>query len=375
AGPTSTAASSDDSPDDNRGGPHIVEVNIHVNGILRKDIVPDIIEQIDGITQSSVGKFGTQGLVRNAYAELSAAFTSSVPTQTTYMRYRINEAPLYMDYLFFRDLRLNDPVDLERRFTTYMWRGVEFPIEEKWQLAVNLAPEASTSRNFYRDNADEILAEEFSEDEALAILDGLKIEKAHICGLSMGSYTSLLFGLKYPERAISLIVAGSGYGSGKERGDWYTFLDKYADSFLQEGMNDMTAAHYASGHTRVQLQNKDPRGFEEYQRQFFQHSPLGSANTFRGVQKNRPNLLDLEDQLRKLTIPTLLMLGDEDDPGLEATLFMKQVIPTAGLEIFPQTGHAINLEEPDRFNRSVLDFLTAAESGRWTARDPRSIAG
>ena len=221
----------------------------------------------------------------------------------------------------------------------------------------------------------EAYSQEAHVEDALAILDGLKIEKAHICGLSMGSYTPLLFGLKYPERAISLIVAGSGYGSGKERGDWFGNLEKMASAFLKEGMSDMTAAHYASGHTRVQLQNKDPRGFEEYQQQFFQHSPLGWANTFRGVQKNRPNLLDLEDQLRKLTIPTLLMLGDEDDPGLEATLFMKQVIPTAGLEIFPQTGHAINLEEPDRFNRSVLDFLTAAESGRWTARDPRSIAG
>ncbi len=179
----------------------------------------------------------------------------------------------------------------------------------------------------------EAYSQEAHVEDALAILDGLKIEKAHICGLSMGSYTSLLFGLKYPERAISLIVAGSGYGSGKERGDWYTFLDKYADSFLQEGMNDMTAAHYASGHTRVQLQNKDPRGFEEYQQQFFQHSPLGSANTFRGVQKNRPNLLDLEEQLRKLTIPTLLMLGDEEarSLGVRVRLVRPLILATAAL--------------------------------------------
>ena len=108
--------------------------------------------------------------MRNAYAELSAAFTSSVPTQPTYMQYRINEAPLYMDYLFFKDLRLNDPVDPARQFTTYVWRGVEFPIEEAWHLAVNLQPEASTSRNYYRNNADEILGERFTEDEVRAIL-------------------------------------------------------------------------------------------------------------------------------------------------------------------------------------------------------------
>ena len=161
---------SDDSPEDDRGGPHIVELNIYVNGVLRKDIVPDLIEQIDGVRRSSVGKLSTQGLVRNAYAELSAAFTSSVPTGTTYMRYRHDEAPLYMDYLFFRDLRLHDPVDPEREFTTYVWRGVEFPVEEPWQLAVNLQPDASTDRSYYRDNADEILAERFTEEEVLGIL-------------------------------------------------------------------------------------------------------------------------------------------------------------------------------------------------------------
>jgi hypothetical protein len=161
---------SDDSPGDDRGGPHIVEVNIRINGILRKDIVPDVIEQIDGVTQSSVGKFGSQGLVRNAYAELSAAFTSSVPTQAAYMQHRINEAPLYMDYLFFRDLRQNDPVDPQRDFTNYVWRGVEFPIEEAWELAVNLEPEASTNRNYYKDNVDEILAQQFTEEEILSIL-------------------------------------------------------------------------------------------------------------------------------------------------------------------------------------------------------------
>ena len=161
---------SDDSPEDNRGGPHIVDVNIRINGVVRTDIVPDIIEQIGGTTESSVGTIGSQGLVRNTYAQLSAAFTSSVPTQAAYLQHRINEAPLYMDYLFFRDLRQNDHVDLDRQYDTYVWRGVEFPIEEPWQLAVNVQPDASTSRNFYKKNADEILTDVFSADEVQAIL-------------------------------------------------------------------------------------------------------------------------------------------------------------------------------------------------------------
>jgi len=44
---------------------------------------------------------------------------------------------------------------------------------------------------------------------------------------------------------------------------------------------------------------------------------------------------------------------------------MKRNIPGSGLAVFPQSGHAINLEEPDLFNRTVSDFLTAVEAGRW----------
>ncbi|MBI4561608.1 MAG: alpha/beta hydrolase, partial [Candidatus Rokubacteria bacterium] len=65
---------------------------------------------------------------------------------------------------------------------------------------------------------------------------------------------------------------------------------------------------------------------------------------------------------------------DEDEPCLEPDLFLKRAIPTAGLWVVPKTGHTVNLEEPDLFNRAVQDFFSAVESGRWGARDPRSIA-
>ena len=59
------------------------------------------------------------------------------------------------------------------------------------------------------------------------------------------------------------------------------------------------------------------------------------------------------------------MIGDEDEPCIEPGIFMKRTIPVSGLSCFPQSGHAINLEEPDLFNRTVLDFLTAVEAERW----------
>jgi len=104
------------------------------------------------------------------------------------------------------------------------------------------------------------------------------------------------------------------------------------------------------------------------------HSPRGSALTLLGVQRQRPSLYDLVEQIRRISTPTLIMAGDEDEPCLEASLLLKRTIPSAGLAILPRTGHALNLEEPALFNSLVADFFHQVEAGRWTSRDPRSLA-
>jgi len=98
---------------------------------------------------------------------------------------------------------------------------------------------------------------------------------------------------------------------------------------------------------------------------FVQHSPIGSALTFRGVQARRPTIYSLEERLCALEVPTLIMMGDEDDGCIKPGLFMKRCIPRSGLVVFPQSGHVINLEEPAMFNSAVLNFITAVESGKW----------
>ena len=87
------------------------------------------------------------------------------------------------------------------------------------------------------------------------------------------------------------------------------------------------------------------------------------------IQGKRPSIFTLEEKLHHLRIPTLVLIGDEDEPCIEPAIFMKRHIPSAGLAVFPKSGHAINLEEPDLFNRTVLDFLTAVEADRWPDRD------
>ena len=122
----------------------------------------------------------------------------------------------------------------------------------------------------------------------------------------------------------------------------------------------------------MQLEIKDPRGFAEYARQFEEHSALGAANTLLGVQNRRPSFYDLTAEMARMTVPTLIMSGDEEEPCLEVNLLMKRTIPTAALAILPRSGHAINLEEPALFNQLVEGFFHQVEAGRWGPRDPRS---
>src|SRR5258708_8824485 len=76
--------------------------------------------------------------------------------------------------------------------------------------------------------------------------------------------------------------------------------------------------------------------------------------------------------MARIDVPTLIMAGDEEEPCLEVCLLMKRAIPGAGLAILPKSGHGINLEEPELFNRLLEDFFHQVESRRWTPRDPRA---
>jgi pimeloyl-ACP methyl ester carboxylesterase len=220
----------------------------------------------------------------------------------------------------------------------------------------------------------EAYSQQRAVDDIKGVLDHLGIAKAHICGLSMGGYATLIFGLQYPERALSLTVAGCGYGSvAADRQAFRQDAEVVARRFEQEGMAAV-ADVYSRGPTRVQFMDKDPAGWREFHDQLARGSARGHALTLRGVQMTRPSVFDLGASLERLDVPTLIMTGDEDEPCLEPAIFMKRTIPTSGLVVIPRAGHTINLEDPEGFNRALLDFLTAVDAGRWTRRNPASLA-
>jgi pimeloyl-ACP methyl ester carboxylesterase len=223
-------------------------------------------------------------------------------------------------------------------------------------------------------------AADYSQDravaDALAVLDHLSpTEPAHVVGLSMGGFCALHLGLQHPARARSLVVAGCGYGAQPERQEQFrTESRKIATHFSEDGAAAV-AKWYAQGPSRVQFQNKDPRGWAEFARQLAEHDSVGAALTMEGVQSERPSLYALQAELRALTVPTLIVTGDEDDGCLEPDLMLKRTIPASGLAVLPKTGHTCNLEDPARFNAAVEDFLHAVENDAWGTRDPRATIG
>jgi pimeloyl-ACP methyl ester carboxylesterase len=206
-----------------------------------------------------------------------------------------------------------------------------------------------------------------------AVLDGLGIDKAHIVGVSMGGFATLHFGMTYPERARSLVIGGCGYGAEPDKRAQFAAEAELSAKRFEDLTMAKAALGYALGPTRVQYQNKDPRGWQEFADQLAEHSTEGSARTMRGVQAKRPSLIDLKAEMAAITTPTLVMTGDEDWPCLEPALLMKRLITSASLVVMPDTGHALNLEDPAAFNAYLDSFFHSVDIGAWKPRDQRAM--
>jgi pimeloyl-ACP methyl ester carboxylesterase len=210
--------------------------------------------------------------------------------------------------------------------------------------------------------------------DAVDVLDGLGIERAHVVGLSMGGFCALQLGIHFRGRVLSLFVSSAGSGaSPSNREAFIAETESVASAFRNDG-SPAVAQLMAVGPSRIQLQRKNRAAWDEFVRQLAEHSAEGMALTVIGVQQSRPSLYELTDDLHAIETPVLIVNGDEDEAVLEAGLMIKRTIPTAGLLVVPNSGHALNLEEPDRYNYLVRTFIQTVQAGGWRARDPRSLS-
>jgi pimeloyl-ACP methyl ester carboxylesterase len=212
-------------------------------------------------------------------------------------------------------------------------------------------------------------------DDVIALMDALGIDKAHIVGHSMGAMTALHVGIKVPERCISVTAAGCGYGSSADpqkveesRALSRDNAKMFAENTMEEG-----ARRYGDGPTRQSQKYKDPRGYARFIKMLSEHSNIGHSLTMGNLQAKRPTLWDLEAELKKFKPPLLIVVGDEDEWCVDASVFLRRTAPTAGLLVVPRTGHTITSEEPDKFNAALAELFAEAEEGRWLAHKPPMV--
>jgi len=211
--------------------------------------------------------------------------------------------------------------------------------------------------------------QDIARTDVIALMDALGIDRAHVVGHSMGAYTALHVGMRHPQRCISVTAAGCGWGSlpdAAAREGMRNVALETAQMFTQKSMAE-AAAIYGDGAMRQPQKYKDPRGYAEFIRMLSEHSSRGHALTMEMLQAKRPNMWDMEADLKKFAVPLLIVVGDEDESCLDGSVFLKHTAPTAGLLVIPRSGHDIPTEEPAVFNAALADLFAAAEAGRWLA--------
>ena len=210
-------------------------------------------------------------------------------------------------------------------------------------------------------------AESYSHDNLIEdlhqLLGFLDIQRAYIAGLATGGNVALNFGIRHPDRAQALVVAGAGAGT-VDREYWLAAAKVFADDIERDGTAGIVA-NVESAPQRIVFRIKDPRGWQQFIADMHDFSPLGCAHIMRNALMNRKPIFDLEAELGMMNVPTLVMVGDQDDPAFAACRFICHHAPNAGMMVMPMCGHTLNSEEPDFFNLHVGTFLAAVGAGRW----------
>jgi len=199
--------------------------------------------------------------------------------------------------------------------------------------------------------------------DLLGLLDALGLERPHVGGIATGGNLVLNFGIAHAHRAKSLIVCGAGAGTS-DRANWLAGAAKMADDIDAMGAEGIVAnvEHAAQ---RTVFRDKDPRGWAQFVVTMRTLDPVGAAHMVRNALSRRLPITDLGEAIAGLPMPVLVVVGDQDVPAFEASRFIRDTAPHAGLAVLPMCGHTLNLEEPAATNALFADFLAAVDAGRW----------
>jgi pimeloyl-ACP methyl ester carboxylesterase len=178
-----------------------------------------------------------------------------------------------------------------------------------------------------------------------ALLDTVGGPPAVIGGLSLGGYMSLAFHLAHPDRTRALLVidTGPGFKNDEARDGWNAYALKSAERFEIEGLSRLSSG----GAETRNAPHRDAKGL---------------ALAARGMLTQRD--ARVINSLPEIHVPTLVLVGANDAPFLKASDYMAAKIPGARKVVIPDAGHAANIDQPELFNKALLEFLQEAGLAR-----------
>jgi len=200
-----------------------------------------------------------------------------------------------------------------------------------------------------------------SVEDLRRLLDSLRISRAVVGGLSMGGNIALNLALSYPDVVDGLIVCDTGAGSDNTE-EWVSTCQEWARLLERDGIEAF--ADVITAHPLVaRYVSQGPDAARLMRSLVTTHRARGLAHTLRGVLARRPTIYSLEPKLRQLRIPTLLIVGEHDEPCVKVHRFMGDVIAGSEHVIIKGVGHMTNLEDPTTFNAAVSEFLNQIYRG------------
>lgn len=241
---------------------------------------------------------------------------------------------------------------------TGMWAGQIDAFSEHYRFIIwdprgHGRSESSPNREQY--------SMQISAEDLHGLLNHLKIEKAHVGGLSMGGGIATRFAVTHPARVSTLLIIDSTTASGLPiKPAMRAMRQKTIDLAETQGMEAVADyAIQANPNLKTQAESS-PEAHQRLRRMFLDLNPIGYANTIRAMLEDDFST----DRLSALKMPTLVLVG-EADPALEAARLAHSKISDSQLVVLSQAGHLSNLDNPEAFNTSVLSFLSEIET------DPR----
>ena len=190
-----------------------------------------------------------------------------------------------------------------------------------------------------------------------AVLDHLKIRKAHVGGLSLGAGIATRFALRFPARVSSLVITNSSSAAGLPLSvENLLMRARSIEITLTKGMDAMAEYAMAANPNLSERLAIDPSAREEFYAEYRALSPIGYANSLRALLA----MDHITDQLRHLRMPVLLIGGDRD-PSLAPMKVMHRKVRGSKLVVLSPASHFGNRDQPEAWNRTVLDFLARCD--------------